>query len=240
LEALVTQALAQAFLLELDAERAEPLVKRAFDLAEKSGSVVGRAAALQSHGFLAWIRADYEDAAAAYNEARTIYEEIGMGAIEATVKVHAARAQAELGDLAQAERMLRDAMRVLKGLGDRAHLCEAQRSLAQLLVHRGSVDEAERLALEARESVGPEDRLSVSTTRLALGEVRFAQGRFEEAHELFAEALAGLHKYGMRAVERGALEDIVRLLRESDRAGEAVPYEDRLGELADLSTAPIA
>jgi len=240
LEALVTQALAQAFLLELDAERAEPLVKRAFDLAEESGSVVGRAAALQSHGFLAWIRGEYEDAATAYNESRAIYEEIGMGAMEATVKVHSARALMELGDAAQAERMLRDAMRVLKGLGDRAHLCEAQRSLAQVLVHRGSLDEAERLALEARESVGPEDRLSVSTTRLALGEVRFAQGRIEEANELFAEALDGLRQYGMWAVERGALEEIVQLLRNAEREPDAAAYEARLAELSLLSTAPIA
>jgi len=202
--------------------------------------VVGRAAALQSQGFLAWVRGDHEEALAAYDESRAIYEEIGMGAMEATVKVHSARALMTLGDLEQAERMFRDAVRVLKGLGDRAHLCEAQRSLAQLLVRKDALDEAERLALEARESVGQEDRLSVSTTRIALGEVRFAQGRVEEALELFQEALEGLRTYGMLAVERGALEEILRLLRDGEREVEAVPYEERLAELSLLNTAPIA
>ncbi len=240
LEALVTQALAQNYLLELDAEQAEPLVQRAVDLAAGSGSIVGRALAVQSVGLLASIRGDAEAALAGYDEARSIYEEIGATSLEATLKVHTARVLMEGGELDTAERLLRDAVRVLKGLGDRAHLCEAQRSLAQLLVRRGKVDEAERLALEARESVGPEDRLSVSTTRLALGIVRFAQSREEEAQILFAEALEGLRAYGMRSAERDAIEDIVELLRGSGREAEAAGYAERLAELSLRSTAPIA
>ncbi|HET7567102.1 MAG TPA: AAA family ATPase [Gaiellaceae bacterium] len=240
LEALVTQALAQSYLLELDAEHAEPLVQRAHDLAEQSGSVVGRALALQSSAFLAWIRGAHEDVVASYEESRAIYDELGLGSNEATVKVHIARSLLELGEIDKAERLLRDAVRVLKGLGDRAHLCEAQRSLSQLLVKRGALEEAERLALEARESVGPEDRLSLSTTRVALGIVRFAQGRAEEARELFAEALEGFRTYGMRAPERGALDEIVTLLRDAGLDGEATVYEDRLAELSFSNTAPIA
>jgi tetratricopeptide (TPR) repeat protein len=240
LEALVTQALAQSYLIELEAEQAEPLVRRALDLAAKSGSVVGRALASQSSGFLAWVRGDAEEAASAYNEARSIYEEIGSSTNEATVKIHLAGVLLTTGDLGEAERLLRDAVRVLKGVGDRAHLCEAQRSLAQLLVRRGSLEEAERLALEARETVGPEDRLSVSTTAFALGLVRLAQDREAEADGLFAEALAGLRTYGMRAVEYDAVHELAELMRERGREEDAAAYEERLAELAPSSTAPIA
>jgi predicted ATPase/class 3 adenylate cyclase len=240
LEALVTQALAQSYLMALDAEQAEPLVRRALDLATHSGSVVGRALAIQSAGWLAWVRGDVDETAAAYDEARSIYEEIGSTTNEATVKVQLAAAVLGQGDTDRAERLLRDAVRVLKGVGDRAHLCEAQRSLAQLLVRRGSLEEAERYALEARESVGAEDRLSVSTTRLALGIVRFAQGREEEADALFAEALAGLRDYGLRTAELGALQDLVELMRDRGRDEDAARYAERLSELAPNSTAPIA
>jgi class 3 adenylate cyclase/tetratricopeptide (TPR) repeat protein len=240
LEALVTQALAQSYLMALDAEQAEPFVQRALDLAASSGSVVGRALAIQSAGWLAWIRGDLDETVAAYEEARSIYEEIGSSANEATLKVHLARVLLTRGDLDRSERLLRNAESVLKGVGDRAHLCEAQRSLAQLLVRRGNLAEAERFALEARETVGPDDRVSVSTTRLALGVVRLVQGREEEAHALFEEALAGLRRYGLRTAELGALEDVIALLREHGREADVPRYAERLAELSPRSTEAIA
>jgi class 3 adenylate cyclase/tetratricopeptide (TPR) repeat protein len=241
LEALVMQGLAQSYLTALDAEQAEPLVRRALELAAESGSVVGRALAVQSAGFLASIRGEWQEGVRDYEEARAIFEELGATSREAVLKVHIARLLAEQDtELERAERLLRDAVRVLKGLGDRAHLCEAQRSLAQLLVRRGSLEEAERLALESRESVGPEDRLSISTTLFALGVVRFAQHREQEAEGLFAEALAGLREYGMRSAERSTMLELVELLRGAGREDDALRYEERLAGLEPASTAPIA
>ena len=53
---------------------------------------------------------------------------------------------------------------------------------------QGRIDEAERFALEARETVGPHDVTSLATTTMALGLVRAAQGRDDEAEELLREA----------------------------------------------------
>ena len=78
----------------------------------------------------------------------------------------------------RAEAILREAIRVLKPLEDRGTLVESQRLLAQVLLDEGRLDEAERFALEARETVGAGGRRRPSsTTRLALGLVRAAQGR---------------------------------------------------------------
>ena len=49
---------------------------------------------------------------------------------------------------------------------------------------QGRVDEAERFALAARETVGPHDISSLATTAMSLGLVRAAQGRDDEAEEL--------------------------------------------------------
>ena len=239
LEAMMTQSLAQSYLTELDAEQAAPLVRRARDLAAESGSVISRAVALQSAAFLAELQGDLDAATAGYGEAHVIAEEVGAVGLDAALKLHIARTLMDTGDLDEAERLLREAVRVLKGIGDRAHLCEAQRWLAQLLVRRGRLDEAERLALESRETVGPEDRLSISTTAYALGVVRLAQGREEEADALFAEALDGLRRYGMRSAELLTVRELVGLMRERGREDEAARYEERLAELAPASPAPI-
>ena len=144
------------------------------------------------------------------------------------------------GDLDRAEKLLRDSVRTLKGLHDRGSLCEAQRLLAMVLVRKGRLDEAERFALEARETVGPEDRVSLSTTKLALGVVRAAQGRDGEAEELLGESADALAAYGLRAPERDVLYHLVEFLRERGRDDEAAPYEARYAELSPSSTAPIA
>jgi tetratricopeptide (TPR) repeat protein len=127
----------------------------------------------------------------------------------------------------------------MTGLNDRSRLCEAQRSLAELYVRLGRLDEAERYALQARESVGLDDRTSISTTKLSLGVVRAAQGRDEEAAELMHEAVDDARYTGQLALERWALGKVIEFHRSRGQEDAAQPYEERLAELAP-STAPIA
>jgi class 3 adenylate cyclase/tetratricopeptide (TPR) repeat protein len=239
-EAMIVQSLSNSYLLRLELEPAEPLVDRALELAHESGSVVGRAAA---HHALAWLehtRGRWAEAEAAYTTARDLYAEIGLVGQEASMTLHLGRLYTMQEDLEQAEKLLRDAVRTFKGLRDRAHLCEAQRSLSQLLAGQGRLEEAERLALEARESVGDEDRMSLSTTKLALGVVRAAQGRHEEAEPLLREAVDGLEAFQMYSPEREALRVLAGFLRDRGRDDEAAAYEERLVELLARSAAPIA
>ena len=128
----------------------------------------------------------------------------------------------------------------MKGLNDRSQLCEAQRSLAEVYVELGRLEEAERYALEARESVGPDDRLSLSTTKVSLAVVRAAQRRDDEAEKLFRDAVEELERYQMRAIERWALRKLVGFYRERGREDEAVGYEERLAELSPSRIAPMA
>jgi tetratricopeptide (TPR) repeat protein len=106
-------------------------------------------------------------------------------------------------------------------------------------VQRGSIDEAERYALLARETVGPEDRVSLSTTTLALAIVRAAQGRDDEAERLFIDAVEGFHLYDLRALEHWALRYLGEFLRSRGRDDEAELYFERRAALAPDNTAPI-
>ena len=220
--------------------RPSPSIDRIGELADESGSIVGRALAWAARGTLENWRGNDAEAEVAFTAAHDLYAEIGNRAEEASMALSIARHAVALGDLARAEQLLLEAVRTMKGLMDRSRLCEAQRSLAELYVRLGRLEEAERYALEARESVGPDDRSSISTTKLSLGVVRAAQGRDEEAAELMHEAVDDARCTDQRAARTLGARQGDRL-PPLPRAGRRGPrYEERLAELAPSSTSPIA
>ena len=99
------------------------------------------------------LEAAEEDLAAAH----ALFEEAGAAVHTAKTLNWLAHVACMKGDPRRAERFLRDAIRILKPLGDRGTLVETQRQLAEVLLDQGRIDEAERYALQARETVGPED-----------------------------------------------------------------------------------
>ncbi len=144
-EVAITIGLAQTYILRLELDEAEPLVERVAELAEESGSVVGRADALLARGTLENWRGNEAVAEAAFTGARELYREVGNTAAESAMSMQIARCAMALGDYERAEKLLADAVRTMKGLNDRARLCEAQRSLAEVYVHGGRLEEAERV-----------------------------------------------------------------------------------------------
>ena len=216
-ELQITMALAENYIYRLEFAEAEPLVDRIGELADESGSIVGRALAWSARGTLENWRGNDAESEAAYMVAHDLYAEMGNTHSEAGMTLQIARRVVSQGDLARAESLLLEAVRMLKGLNDRSRLCEAQRSLAELYVRLGRLDEAERYALQARESVGPDDRVSISTTKLSLGIVRAAQGRDAEAEELMQEALEEMRRHDQLALERWALGEVIEFHRSRGR-----------------------
>src|SRR5439155_9774552 len=92
------------------------------------------------------------------------------------------------------------------------------------------IDEAERLALKARETVGREDVTSLITTAMALGVVRAAQGRDEEAEALLRKAVEDTRPFKLLAIE--PLKALAQFLRDRGRLEEAAPFEARWAELS--------
>jgi class 3 adenylate cyclase/tetratricopeptide (TPR) repeat protein len=239
LEVLVVHSLAQAYVIRLELDEATPLVERALELADASGSVFSRASALSVRGWLELVSMHPAEAEADYSAARDLYADVGNAIREAGMTMMIGRAAFAQGDRDRAEKLLRDSVRTLKGLGDRGSLCEAQRALSMVLTEQGRIEEAERTALEARETVGPDDRVSGSTTKLALGIVRAAQARDAEAEKLLVEAVEELGFFDLRALEHWALRYLVQFLRSRGRDDEADAYEERRAALSPISTAPI-
>jgi class 3 adenylate cyclase/tetratricopeptide (TPR) repeat protein len=238
LEALVIHSLVTAYVIRLELAEAAPLLLRAMELADQSGSLFSRASALSVKGWMELVSERFAEAEDDYTAARALFVELGSTR-EAVMTMMVGRAAFGQGDIDRAEKLLRDAVRALKGIGDRGSLCEAQRALAMVLVEQDNLDEAERFALEARETVGRDDRVSISSTKLGLGIVRAAQKRDEEAEELMVEAVEGFALYELRALEHWALRYLAQFLRSRGREDEAVAYEARRAALSPSSTVPI-
>jgi tetratricopeptide (TPR) repeat protein len=224
-EAEANEELASIALSRLDLDGAAELAERALELAEESGHRMTRAWALVSLGRVERARDRLPEAERLFAEARELFEETGSAWALGRTLEGSAWVAWRSGDLATAERRLRDAIRILTPIEDRGALCEAQRALAELLVEKGDLDEAERWALEAREIVGPHDQVSRATTRLALGVVRAAQGRDEEAEGLFVESAEIARGTANTGVRIYILRRVGTFFREHGRLAEAELYE---------------
>jgi tetratricopeptide (TPR) repeat protein len=239
LESEVLDTLASVYIGQLELDRAQPLADRALALAEETGSVAALGRAHRFLGQLYLARGDYEEAESQLAEARKYLEEVGAAWALGRTLNFSAWAAWQKGDLARAERLLRESIRILAPLEDRATLCESQRSLAQLLVEQDKLDEAERLALEARHTVGPQDLTSLATTAMALGIVRAAQGRDEEAEQLLREAHATVVETDHKRSQVETLFQLDKFLRERGRGDEST----KLGSfelLAEVGFTPSA
>jgi class 3 adenylate cyclase/tetratricopeptide (TPR) repeat protein len=241
-ESHAADTLANVYIARLEFDRAQPLIEQAILFAEESGSAEARGRALRYAGQLYLERRELDEAESALQAAREYLAEAGAAWSLGRAINHAAWVAWEKGEPQRAERLFRESIRVLAPLEDRATLCESQRGLAQLLAADGRLDEAERYALAARETVGPQDITSVATTTMALGIVRAAQGKDEEAEQLLREAYETIAGTEHRRHEAEALETLAQFLRERDREDEAADLEARREELfaEAKSAAPIA
>jgi class 3 adenylate cyclase/tetratricopeptide (TPR) repeat protein len=223
--------LAGIYVARREGDRAEPLIARAMELAEESGSLTAKARAFTESGELHAFRGRHEEALAEYGRARDLFEEVGAATNLARSLLRIGRLVGRRGDTAEAEKLLRESIRILQPTEDRGTLCEVQRSLAEILLEQGKIDAAEVYALKAVETVGPQDVSSQSTTRKTLAMVRAAQGRDDEAEALFRESIDILERSEYSRFLSEPLKAIIQFLEERGRMDDVLGFEERLAEL---------
>ena len=230
LQTIVAQVLAQTHIVRLELDEAELLLTRALELAGESGSVRARVGATLSYGWFLAVKGELD-------AAETVYQEVRQTATELGVEPFVAAALSRLGEIAfrrrdfkRAEKLYREAVRITSTRGDRGILPDQQASLAETLAALGKIDEAERLALEVQAAPRPDPHFGIIVSA-TLAAVRAAQGRDEEAEELYGAALEEATKSGFAVIELEVLDRLVSFHRERGRDGDAAVYEARLAEL---------
>jgi len=241
LQTTAAQALAQIHLVRLELDEAERLSVQALGLAGESKSLRARTGATLTYASLLAARGELDEAETLLEEVRTSAAELGVEPAVAAALGKLAWIARRRGERRQAEKLLREALRILTARGDRGPQPELRAALAETLADLGKIDEAERLALEAAAGAGAEDVSARVAAAAALGAVRAAQGREEEAEEHLASADSLARESGFRLLELEPAERLARLLRERGRDEEAARYEARVAELSlPSSTARIA
>jgi class 3 adenylate cyclase/tetratricopeptide (TPR) repeat protein len=231
LESEALLSLAGIYTSRREGDRAEPLIDRALELAEESGSLTAKAQAYKESGELHAFRGRHEEALAEFGRARELFAEVGAATHLARTIMTIGRLLAKRGEVAEAEKLFRESIRIVQPLEDRGTLCEVQRSLAESLLAQGKIDAAEVYALKAAETVGPQDVSSQASTRKTLALVRAAQGRDQEAETLFRESIEMLERSEYTRFLAEPLRAIIQFFEERERISEAVAFEERLAEV---------
>jgi class 3 adenylate cyclase/tetratricopeptide (TPR) repeat protein len=241
LQTMAAQVLAQTHIVRLEYAEAERLLRRAEQLAEESGSIRVRGQTKLTLGWLYHARGELDEAEATYEEARALFTEIGSTNLLAASLGRSGEVAYEKGDLRRAEKLFRETVRLLAPLGQSANITDFQGWLAVVLADQGKLDEAERFVQEVEETADATNPQQRHTLVFALGALRAAQGRDEEAEKLYREALAISRDLGYPLLEVDALKRLAQFLGERGRDAEAVALAERLLKLAPLrSTAEIA
>jgi ATP/maltotriose-dependent transcriptional regulator MalT len=188
LESLALTQLASVAGVQGDAAGSLVLLDRAEALAETSGSREAMAYALAVHG-RRFDEDESDEAERLLQEALELFDEIGAAGRYGWTLSNLASVYRQRGDLAQAEKTFREAVRRLRRTHEQGYLVEAERGLAETLVERGKGDEADRLIAEAQRRVGRGDVWTRASMLHARGIVRAAQGRTDEAEAAFVAAL---------------------------------------------------
>jgi len=233
LESLALSEVAAAHLARLQLTRADAVLDDAAALAVSSGSLSAAAWAARVRGSVNLRRGLFDEAERQFRTARGLFEEVGAASDAGRTQQLEGLAVWQGGDPDRAEQIVREAVRTLLSLQERAKVIEAQRTLAELVLAKGHVEEAERWALSAVETVGMQDTMSRSNVRMVLGLVRAAQGRDDEAELLLRSAIDSLASTDYRNSEPEPLAAYARFLRDRGRGEEAAALEERLDELLE-------
>ena len=124
-ESVATHELASIYRIRLELDRVQPLLDRARGSPRRAAaSSLGRKA-LGSWANLHFLRGDLDEAEEVGEKARELLEEAGSVWWVARILLFLAHVARKKGDDAKAERQLRESIRILEPLEDRATLCES-------------------------------------------------------------------------------------------------------------------
>ncbi len=176
-----------------DLEEARRVLSEGLALARQHHERISEAKCLMGLGVLAHLTGDSPTAIRRHEETMVLAQELGDAVGAAAVRRHLGMHYLRRGRVDEAEREMRAAYALY-----REHAPDEPafilRGLAEVLLARGDLLAAADHAERALGGIASEDPVGLATYGATLGKVRAAQGRREEAEELFRRSLELLEK----------------------------------------------
>ncbi len=220
--------------LMLDESGAGDLWRKALGLYEEIEDHAGQADVTNNLGGLAYFEGNWDQALDFYRRSRSESERLGSVGDVGFVDMNIGEVLTNQGNLDDAERVLRDAWRILRSIGWNHGAFDAGMFLGRALAMKGDLDEAhEILTRVRREAIEAGSYITAFESALYLAECLIAEGDSLGALSLLDEAREGV---GEEASIYASTEARVRAtaLLDLSRMEEAIRLVDRgLAEARD-------
>ena len=164
---------------------------------------------------------------------RTLFEELDLDVEAARVDLEAWRVEMLAHDLNTAERRLRRAYEVLDAVGEKYLLSTVAGYLAQTLVERESIEDAEVLVERTRELATDGDVETQALWRCVRGRTLARRGALDEAESTIRDGLALLEPTDATMMKLDGQLALGEVLSAADRQGEAREVYEMAKALAE-------
>jgi tetratricopeptide (TPR) repeat protein len=223
-----------------DLTRAHTLANTWINRAEHGGSPLARASALWNAGLVAEARGDVRSATRYLDRALALYGENDNSRALSFLKVAAAFVMLRTPepDLAEAERLLTQALAELEVDGTSVEMAYAETELARCRLLEGNTAAATELAAAAIDRLGPHPRLERAQALLVVGQARLDEGDDDGAIASYELAAADLQKAGADRQAASAWRELAEALARLDRPDDALQAYRRAADSAGVSRVP--
>jgi tetratricopeptide (TPR) repeat protein len=223
-----------------DLTRAHTLAATWIERSEESGSPLARGSALWNAGLVAEARGDIRSATRYLDRALALYSESDNARSIAFLKVAAAwvMLRSPEPDLAEAERLLTQALEHLADGGLTVDLAYAETELARCRRLEGRTEEAIELAETAIDRLGAHPRLERAQALLVVGQARLDLADDDGAVSAYELAAADLRNAGADRQAATAWRELAEALARLGRAEEALDAYRRAADSAGVSRTP--
>jgi ATP/maltotriose-dependent transcriptional regulator MalT len=177
------------------------------------------------------MRGDFERARRLAAESKALLTELGSTVSGAATSLETAWVERLAGDLAAAERQLREDYDSLSELGERYFLSTVAGELARVIYAQGRPDEAEQMSSHTHELADDDDIASQTLWRTVQAKVMARKGNCDAALILMGEAIDLLKDTDAVSAQADTLVDLAEVLRRAGRRGDA---DEMLGDAVSL------
>ena len=183
--------------------------------------------ALMYLGYMHAMRGRFEQARQLVAQSRSVSEDLGLEIMAAAGRQISGTVEQLAGDLAAAERELRQGYEILEAHGEKSYRSTIAGQLAGVLYDQRRYEAAEQFAKVSKTTASADDIVSQVLWRSAEAKILARRGAYAEADRLAREAVTLAEQTDVTALRDQAHVDLAEVLQLTGAPGEATRQRER-------------